>query len=53
MELRFTDTGGGTRVELEHRGWEIPEERTAELRDRYESGWAGVLALFAESCKRP
>lgn len=53
VELRFTDTGGGTRVELEHRGWEILGERAAKLRDSYDSGWAAVLALFTESCDRP
>lgn len=53
VELRFTDTGGGTRVELEHRGWEVLGERAAEIRNGYESGWAGVLALFAGSCDRP
>ena len=51
MELSFTDNGGATRVELEHRGWEIPGDREAVTRETYDSGWAGVLSLFVEHCR--
>lgn len=46
VELRFVDLGGRTRVELEHREWEALGDRAAEIRDRYHSGWPGVLARF-------
>ena len=51
VELSFTDTGVGTRVELEHRGWEILGDRAAGTREAYDSGWAGVLSLFVEHCR--
>ena len=46
LEVRFSPEGGGTKVELEHRGWEILGERAAETRSSYDGGWAGVLAEF-------
>jgi hypothetical protein len=39
---------GGTRVDLEHRGWEKLGERAAEARQGYSQGWESVLAGFAE-----
>jgi len=45
VEVRFTPVGTGTRVDLEHRGW----ERLAhgeKARVGYDSGWPGVLALY-------
>ncbi len=50
VELRFEDLGAGTRVELEHRGWEALGERAAEAREGYRSGWPGVLADYARCC---
>lgn len=48
VEVRFTPEGTGTKVELEHRRWERFGERAAEARSGYESGWQGLLALYAE-----
>jgi len=46
VELRFSDRDGRTRVELEHRGWEVLGDRAAPTRDAYETGWVGVLDRF-------
>jgi uncharacterized protein YndB with AHSA1/START domain len=46
LEVRFAVEGDGTKVELEHRGWEILGGRAAETRGSYDGGWAGVLAEF-------
>jgi uncharacterized protein YndB with AHSA1/START domain len=50
VELRFTQIADGTRVELEHRGWEILGETADEIRSAYESGWVGVLDRYAAHC---
>jgi hypothetical protein len=52
VELRFTDNGFGTRVELEHRGWEMLGERAAEVREGYNTGWVPVLARYVDVCAR-
>jgi uncharacterized protein YndB with AHSA1/START domain len=44
VEVRFTPENGGTRVELEHRGWD-----DAEGRANYQTGWDPVLDSFAEA----
>lgn len=43
VEVRFVSTESGTRVELEHRGWEALGEKALEIRSQYGSGWAHVL----------
>jgi uncharacterized protein YndB with AHSA1/START domain len=43
VEVRFSPEGPGTRVELEHRGFE-----ESDPRDRYDGGWDIVLAPFIE-----
>jgi uncharacterized protein YndB with AHSA1/START domain len=52
LEVRFVAEGGGTRVELEHRGWE-----RLEGGDRgsagYDTGWDTVLAPYIEAVARP
>jgi uncharacterized protein YndB with AHSA1/START domain len=50
VELRFLESAHGTRVELEHRGWEILGEGAVETRNAYESGWVGVLEPYAARC---
>ena len=51
VELRFTSIDGGTRVDLEHRGWEALGAAAAGARDSYENGWEGVFVdLFARAC---
>jgi uncharacterized protein YndB with AHSA1/START domain len=46
LEIRFAPEGDGTRLELEHRGWEILGEQAAESRDGYDGGWPTVLGHF-------
>ena len=43
IEVTFTPDGDGTRVDLEHRGWERHGERAGALRPSYDSGWDYVL----------
>jgi uncharacterized protein YndB with AHSA1/START domain len=47
-EVRFSAENGGTRVDLEHRGWERLSVDGDERRASYDGGWPGVLAAFAE-----
>jgi uncharacterized protein YndB with AHSA1/START domain len=50
VEVRFTAAAEGTRVDLEHRGFEATEP----LRERgrgFERGWDTVLAHFATAAK--
>ena len=46
VEVRFTDEGGRTRVDLEHRGWENLQAEGAEMRAGYDTGWDHVLGRF-------
>jgi uncharacterized protein YndB with AHSA1/START domain len=46
VEVRFTPEGDGTRVELEHRGWETLAEAAAEKRADYDTGWGHVLGRY-------
>jgi len=48
LEVRFADEGAGTRVDLEHRGWERLGERADEARGNYANGWVTVLGGFEE-----
>jgi uncharacterized protein YndB with AHSA1/START domain len=48
IEVRFSEDGAGTRVELEHRGWERLGARAAEAREGYAGGWIAVLGKYAE-----
>ena len=48
VEVRFLPEGDGTRVELEHRGWERLAEDAEEKRSSYDSGWDFVLGRYAE-----
>ncbi len=49
IEVRFAaDVSGGTRVELEHRNFErMGVENGETMRNNVDSGWPGLLALFA------
>jgi uncharacterized protein YndB with AHSA1/START domain len=51
LEVRFAAEGDGTRVELEHRGWEVLAERASETRESYDSGWATVLGHYERRVK--
>lgn len=44
VEVRFAPEDGGTRVDLEHRGWD-----DAEGRANYHTGWDPVLARFTDA----
>lgn len=46
VEVRFVADGEATRVELEHRGWEIRGEKAADARASYETGWDDVLGYY-------
>jgi uncharacterized protein YndB with AHSA1/START domain len=46
VEVRFVAEGEGTRVELEHRGWEAIAEEAAAKRESYDTGWGQVLEVF-------
>ena len=48
VEVRFTAEGDGTRVELEHRGWEALAEEGAEKRGNYDTGWEYVLGRYED-----
>ena len=48
VDVRFLPEGEGTRVELEHRGWEHVAEDALRKRADYDSGWGYVLSKYAE-----
>jgi Activator of Hsp90 ATPase homolog 1-like protein len=48
VDIRFAPEGQGTRVELEHRGWEQAAEGALAKRDQYDSGWGFVLDKYVE-----
>ena len=47
VEVRFAAQGAGTRVTLEHRGWEQAGGDASEVGGRYDGGWTTVLARYA------
>ncbi len=49
IEVRFIPDGEGTRVELEHRGWERLGDLATEARGGYDSDWPMVLGRFADA----
>lgn len=55
LEVRFVAEPGGTRVDLEHRGWQKygPAAEAKEARESYDSdaGWKSVLARYVEACR--
>jgi uncharacterized protein YndB with AHSA1/START domain len=46
VEVRFVAVGRGTRLELEHRGWEVVGDRAHAARTDHDVGWDRVLARF-------
>jgi uncharacterized protein YndB with AHSA1/START domain len=48
VEIRFEPDGHGTRVELEHRGWENVELEAPAKRGNYDTGWDFVLGKYVE-----
>lgn len=47
VEILFTADADGTRVDLEHRGWDKLGSAATVTRDQYDSGWTDVLRLYA------
>jgi uncharacterized protein YndB with AHSA1/START domain len=54
VEVRFEEEGGGTRVSLEHRGFEAYGESAATMRGEVggEGGWPALMKLYAEEARR-
>lgn len=50
VDVRFVPNGAGTRVELEHRGFERIEDGAAR-RESYNGGWLVVLGRYAEAAR--
>lgn len=46
VDVRFVAEGDGTRVELEHRGWEALAEDAPAKRENYDTGWGHVLGVY-------
>ena len=47
VEIRFTAKGsGGTRIEIEHRGWERLGSKAGQWRDQNRAGWQTLLPHF-------
>jgi uncharacterized protein YndB with AHSA1/START domain len=46
VEVRFSADGAGTKLELEHRGWEVGP-KAMEAGKRFDGGWVTVLARYA------
>jgi hypothetical protein len=49
LEVRFLPEGDGTRVELEHRGWERWGDEASETFASYNNGWDTVLKPFVKA----
>jgi uncharacterized protein YndB with AHSA1/START domain len=45
VEIRFSGEAGGTRIELEHSGWE-QSAKTRDARNNYDSGWSTILGHY-------
>lgn len=50
VRVHFVASQGGTRVELEHLGWEALGERADDTRRTYETGWDEVLVACFGGC---
>jgi uncharacterized protein YndB with AHSA1/START domain len=49
VEVRFTPEGDGTRVDLEHRGWERLGAGAERRRGSYNKGWEHVLGRYQQA----
>jgi uncharacterized protein YndB with AHSA1/START domain len=52
VDVRFTPDGRGTRVDLEHRGWESIGPIGPEDSASYGTGWQEVLGAYAAMAER-
>jgi uncharacterized protein YndB with AHSA1/START domain len=51
VEVRFTPSAKGTRVDLEHRGWTALGAIAADAHGGYNRGWETVFVqLYAAAC---
>jgi uncharacterized protein YndB with AHSA1/START domain len=48
VEIRFRPEDGGTRVELEHSGWE-QTPKTQDARNNYDTGWTAILEHYQQA----
>lgn len=46
VEIRFVESGHGTRVEIEHRGWERLGAQGPGWREANQAGWASLLPHY-------
>ena len=53
LELRFSAEAHGTRVELEHRGWEAYGDEAETVMAGYDGGWQLVLARYTAASSEP
>ena len=52
VEVGFAAVDGGTRVTLEHRGWEVLGPAAEETRGGYVTGWDEVFVRrFGDRCR--
>ena len=51
VEVRFAPENGGTRVELEHRGWDAIGD--VQGRANYDTGWEFVLGRYSDAFQSP
>jgi uncharacterized protein YndB with AHSA1/START domain len=49
VEVTFTPLGEGTRVHLEHRGFERIGRLGPDVADKFRGGWPGVMQSFANA----
>jgi uncharacterized protein YndB with AHSA1/START domain len=52
VDVRFTTVEEGTRVELEHRGWERLVGPGGAIPDHFDSGWDEALVSYVELAER-
>ena len=52
VEVRFTPEGDGTRVELEHRGFERLGEPAEEAHKSYSEGWPTVFQDYVDTLSK-
>ena len=52
VEVRFSAEDRGTRVELEHSGWD-QDAKTRDARKNYDSGWDTILGHYQAAFAQP
>ena len=52
VDVRFTSVEDGTRVDLEHRGWETLVGPRGEVPGHFDSGWDEALASYVAHAER-